>query len=103
MIERFAENDIFLVFSDAPGPAEHATRVLGPYQLVRFSAKGLSAWRRDQPGQTRVATRNVEDTGWEIDGFKDEPLWGTVEVVSPGRPTTSTEIEEGTDWIRPGK
>jgi len=75
------------VFSSSPVSNGPASRVLGPYDMVRFAALGLWGWTNDGTEPIRIATRTKESLSWELDGF-DDPLWGDVEVISPN-PKTS--------------
>jgi hypothetical protein len=99
MLTDFTGNDLFLVFSGSPAIGPPATRVLGPYRLVEFRAKGI--WASGGSGPVRVASQDLDSLAWELDGLEDH-LWGDVSVIAPPRKMTAREIEDGTDWIRPG-
>lgn len=104
MITDFMENELFVVFTgSATSNTPTASRVLGPFHLVRFSAKGIWAVKNDGTEPTRLATQD-NGLSWKLDGDADDsPTWGTVEVISPQRGTAGSQIMQGTDWIKPGK
>jgi hypothetical protein len=90
---------LYLVFQHSPATDAPACRVLGPYKMVRFGARGI--WVYGPLGEVplRVATQATGGPGWALDGL-DDPLWADVTVLAPDRPTSAREIEAGNEWVR---
>jgi hypothetical protein len=101
MLSDFEEHHVFIVFTSSPTSGGPAGRVLGPYHSVRFGAKGIWACMKNSAEPVRVATQAISSLCWELDGFED-PLWGTVQVISPPAGTSSIDLQKAiVSWIRP--
>lgn len=84
---------LFILFRDPAKPGDPPYRAVGPYRIVRPS--GTAVWAYDPSEITvpvRIATQG-DDLLWELDGFPEDPRFGSFEVFAVNFDCSAADVE----------